>query len=163
MYTCVMSKLMNLCLLNVVFSMTKPLNSQRGISCKVYILLQYLELWPVHWCFDNRAPLILPSCKSDSWIRYTLKCLCWCPEGEVGELVQPGERKWGLPWGLLCRTSGRRKLYMVPWHSCHNFGIWRNKVVEEGRFKVIIWGGNASHKGGNFYGEGGSYIVILLY
>ena len=52
---------------------------------------------------------------------------------------------------------------MVPWHSCHNFGIWRNKVVEEGRFKVIIWGGNASHKGGDFYGEGGSYIVILLY
>ena len=34
--------------------------------------------------------LFLPSCNSDSWRRYTLKCLFWCIEGKVGELVQPG-------------------------------------------------------------------------
>ena len=32
----------------------------------------------------------LPSCNSDTWRRYTLKCLCWCVEGKVGDLVQPG-------------------------------------------------------------------------
>ena len=38
---------------------------------------------------------------------------------------------------------------MVPYHSCHIYGIWRNKEV--GRcFKVIIWGGYASHKGEQF-------------
>ena len=26
---------------------------------------------------------------SDLWRRYTLKCLCWCVQGKVGELVQP--------------------------------------------------------------------------
>ena len=33
--------------------------------------------------------LVLTSCNSDSWRRYTLKFLCWCVEGRVGELVQP--------------------------------------------------------------------------
>ena len=35
--------------------------------------------------------LVLPSCNSDSWRRYTLKCLYWCVEGKVGELDRPGE------------------------------------------------------------------------
>ena len=43
---------------------------------------------------------------------------------------------------------------MVPCHSCHIYGIWRSKEVE-GHFKVIIWGGNASHKGELFLWERG--------
>ena len=39
-------------------------------------------------------------------------------------------------------------------HICHVYGICRSK--EGGCFKVIIWGGNASHKGGgNFNKEWG--------
>ena len=29
------------------------------------------------------------SCNSDYWRRYTLKCLCSCVQGKVGELLQP--------------------------------------------------------------------------
>ena len=43
---------------------------------------------------------------------------------------------------------------MVPCHSCHIYRIWRREEVG-GRFKAIIWVGNASYKGDNFYGEGG--------
>ena len=45
---------------------------------------------------------------------------------------------------------------MVPCHSCHIYGIWTSKEVG-GRFKVITWGGKASHKegGGQFsWGRG---------
>ena len=45
-----------------------------GISCKAYLLYNIL---------------VLPSCNSDSWRRYTLKFLCWCVVGKVGELVKP--------------------------------------------------------------------------
>ena len=76
---------------------------------------------------------------SDSCRRYFLKCICCCVQGKVGELVQPGGSKWGLPWGLLCGTS------MIPCHSCHIYGIWRSKGIGR-RFKVIIWDGNKSHK-----------------
>ena len=89
--------------------------------------------------------------------------LCWCVEGEVGELVQPAGSKWGLPWGLLCGTSGRRKLSTVSSHSCHIYGIWRSKEVG-GHVKVIISGGNASRKGGTiFMGKGGFHHIILMH
>ena len=37
-------------------------------------------------------------------------------------------QSWG--WGLLCGTSGRRKLCMVPCHS-YTYGIWRRKERKE--------------------------------
>ena len=46
-----------------------------GISCKTYLICNIL---------------FLPSCNSDLWRRYSSKCLSWCVEGKVGELVQPG-------------------------------------------------------------------------
>ena len=77
-----------------------------------------------------------------------------------------GVGKWGLPWGLLYDTSGKRKPWMVPCHSCNIYGIWRSKEVG-GRFKVIICGGNASHKvkgtGQFLWGKGGFHYVILLH
>ena len=53
---------------------------------------------------------------------------------------------------------------MVPLHSCHISGIWRNKVVGE-RFKIIIWGSKASCKrrGPVFMGKEGFHYVILLF
>ena len=61
-------------------------------------------------------------------------------------LGRGGGSNWGLPWGLLCGTSGNRKLCMVP---CHIWG-WQCKPQEGGC---------------NFNGEGGvgfSLYVILL-
>ena len=49
---------------------------------------------------------------------------------------------------------------MVLSHSCHIYRIWRSKDVK-GCFKVIIWGGNASHKkGDSSFGNGGSYWIL---
>ena len=43
------------------------------------------------------------------------------------------------------------------------YGIWRRKEVV-GCFKVIIWDGNASHKGGAvFMGKVSSHYVMQLY
>ena len=41
---------------------------------------------------------------------------------------------------------------MVLCHACHIYGIWGSKEVE-GQFRIIIWGGNASHKEGKFLWE----------
>ena len=72
-----------------------------------------------------------------------------------GGVVQPGG-KWGLPWGLLCETSSRRELCIVPCHSCHIYVIWTSQRKNVwGTFKVINWDGNVSHKHGLFYREGG--------
>ena len=51
------------------------------------------------------------------------KGLYWYVEGKVGELVQSGGASKELLRGLLCGTSGRRKLCMVPCRSCHIYGI----------------------------------------
>ena len=50
---------------------------------------------------------------------------------------------------------------MVPGHSCHIYEIWRSKEVKDALFKVIMWGGNASHNGEGtvFIGK----VVSLLY
>ena len=40
-----------------------------------------------------------------------------------------GGSKWGLPWGLLCGTNGRRKECVMPCHSCYIYRIWRSKEV----------------------------------
>ena len=97
--------------------------------------------------------LVLPSRNSDSCRRYTLKCLCWCVQRKVGELVQTGGSKWGLPWGLLCGTSGRGKLCMVPCHSCHIYGIWRSKEVGDSLKSSFGVAMQATRKE-NFYGKG---------
>ena len=72
--------------------------------------------------------------------------------------------KWVLPWGLLCRTSGKRKLCMVPCHICHIYGIWRRGG---GCLKSSFGRGNMQPIRGrdDFNGEGGlgfSLYVILL-
>ena len=111
------------------------------------------------------ALLGLLSCKSDSWRRCTCTNVLLVCEGEVGELVQPGGM-WGLPWGFLCGTSGRKDLCMMPCHCCHIYGIWtsRSKKVW-GCLEVINWGCRCkSQKGGFFHiGKAGSHFVILLY
>ena len=66
---------------------------------------------------------------------------------------------WGLPWGLLCGTSGRKELYMVPCHSCHIYGIWTSRSKK-------VWGMLKSHQLGvamQVIGKAGSHFVILLY
>ena len=106
----------------------------------------------------------MPSCKSDSWRRYT--CLCSCAEGELGESVQPRRPgvggKWGLPWGLLCGTSGRRKLCMVLGYSCHFYGIWRSKEVGDASklsFGVVIQATGAGGGGGGSFMENGGSLL----
>ena len=100
-------------------------------------------------CLYYGALLDLFSCKSDSCRRCTCTNVFLECEGELGVLVQPGG-VWGLPWGLLCRASGRKGLCTVPCHSFYIYGIWtsRRKKVS-GMLKV--GGGNASHKRGLFW------------
>ena len=120
------------------------------ISCNTYFYLQYLARY-----LDYGALLGLPSCKSDSCRRYTCTNVLLVCEGEVGELVMPGGM-WGLPWGFLCGTSGRKELCMVPCHSCHIYGIWTSRSKK-------VWGMLKSHqlgvvmqvtKGGSFDRKG---------
>ena len=79
--------------------------------------------------------------------------------------------KWGLPWGLLCRNSGRRKLCIMPCHSCLIYGIWRSKEVGD-TLKLsfglamqatggVGWEGGGH--GGVLMGKGGSHSLVLLY
>ena len=83
----------------------------------------------------------------------------------MGVLVQPRGSKQGLPWGLLCGTSGRRKLCLMPCHSCHICGIWRSKRwgdALKSSFGVTM----QATKGDSFYGERGfssSNTENLLY
>ena len=58
---------------------------------------------------------------------------------------------------------------MALFYSWHIHGIWKSKDVG-GRLKLIIWGGNTSHKaerGAIFYGGGGFSVcntaVLKLY
>ena len=67
-----------------------------------------------------------------------LFCMTWSDHHGKGRGVQLGGCKWGLPWSLLCGTTGMRKLCMVPCHICHIYEIWRNIGGE--CFEVIIWG-----------------------
>ena len=85
-------------------------------------------------------------------------------EGELREKVQPRGSKRGLSWILLCGTSSKRKLCMVPCHISHIQEILRSKEVR-GCFKVIIWGDNASYKGQGviLMGKESSRYVRLLY
>ena len=103
-----------------------------GISCNACFYLQYLAR-----CLNYGALLDLPSCKSESWRRYTCTNVLLVCEGEIEELVQPGSM-WGLPWGLLCGTSVRKELCMVPCHSRHIYEIWTSRSKK-------VWGMLKSH------------------
>ena len=92
----------------------------------------------------------MPSYNSDSWRRYILKCLCFCASA------------WGSKLGLLCGTSGRRKLCMMPCHSCHIYGIWKSKEVGKA-LKPLFGVAMQAIRRKNFYGKEGSYYVMLLY
>ena len=63
---------------------------------------------------------------------------------------------WGMHWGLLCGTSGKKELCTVPCHSCHIYGIWTSRSSK-------VWGMLKSHqmgwrwksqKGDSFHSEG---------
>ena len=81
------------------------------------------------------------------------------------ELVQPGGSKRGLPSGLLCGTSGNRKLCMARCHFCHMYVIGRSKEVGDAlkpSFGVAMQA--TTRDRGIFNREGGgSHYVILLY
>ena len=125
------------------------------ISCIACLFCNILNGRPVHWCLDCRAFLDLSSCKSDSWRRYI--CLCWCVEKEVGELVQLGDGAGGLICGT-SGTSGRKKLCMVPGHSCHIYGIWISKEMGDALKSSFGVAMQARRKGDIFYGKGGSLL-----
>ena len=102
-----------------------------------------------------KLPRLWSSVKSYSWRRDFCKNALLVCEREVGELLQSGGM-WGMPWGLLCGTSGRKELCMMPCHSCNIYGIWtsRSKKVW-GILKIINWGWRyKSQKGDSFHREG---------
>ena len=90
---------------------------QKNIICTLCLRGWGFHAKPIFLCI-----LLLPSCNSDSWRRYTLKYPCWCVEGKVGELFQSGGVSEdclevcfvGLVVGGNC---------MVPCCSCHMYGI----------------------------------------
>ena len=63
---------------------------------------------------------------------------------------------WGLPWGLLRGTSGRKELCMVPYNSCHIYGIWTSRSKKE--WEILkshqLGGWRTSEKGDSFHREG---------
>ena len=67
------------------------LSQRLGISCNACFYLQYLSR-----CLNYGALLGLPSCKSDSWRRYTCANVLLVCEREVGELVQPAGMRFAL-------------------------------------------------------------------
>ena len=79
----------------------------------------------VYWCLDCRALYDLPSYTSDTWRRYTVKCLCWCVEGQMrwegGGVIEDC-----LEVCLVGLVVGG-KLCMVPGHSCHIYLGWQCK------------------------------------
>ena len=110
--------------------------------------MHYLFLFLIS-CKQSASITGLPSCKSDSWRRYTCTNVLFVCKEEVGELVQSGG---GLPWSLLYGTTGRKELCMVPCHSCHIYRIrtsrskkmWRMlKSHREGRLSLcktaVLW------------------------
>ena len=72
------------------------------------------------------------------------------------EIVRPGV-KWILWRVFSCRAVGRKKLCMVPYHSCYICGTWRSKQVTKG-VSVFLRGVDPSRNH-----EGGSHYVVLLF
>ena len=59
---------------------------------------------------------------------YNLKDVRWCVHGDMSVSLAWGQvnslAKWFAWWDW-----GRRKLYMMPCHSCDIYGTWRSKEV----------------------------------
>ena len=76
----------------------------------------------------------------------------WYVEGEVGELVQPGDKRttWkkALPFGI----SGR-KLCMLPCNWFHIWGIWSSKELGDA-LQSSFGMTTRARKGDSFYMEG---------
>ena len=71
-----------------------------GISCNACFYLQYLAR-----CLNYGALLDLPSCKSESWRRYTCTNVVLVCEGGIGELGEVGN--WGLEVCFVGLALGR--------------------------------------------------------
>ena len=98
---------------------------------------------------------------SDPWARYTLKSVCWCIEGEVGSKFSMEGKglggklngrkfnmgsEWGTWWrGLPSDTGTRRKLCMVPYHSCQIYWTCRN--IDLGEILISSNGGKQQRPG----------------
>ena len=96
----------------------------------------------VYWCLDCRALYDLPSYTSDTWRRYTVKCLCWCVEGQMrwegGVVIEDC-----LEVCLVGQVVGG-KLCMVPGHSCHIYLGWQCKQHRGGGSGVVLNGKGVS-------------------
>ena len=113
-------------------------------------------------CLD--ALLVLPSCKSGSWRRYTCTHVLLVCKREVKELVQSGGMG-GLLWSFIYGTSGSTELCMVPYCYMSYFWDLDKAGVEmcRGCFK-LGWRCNLQRGGGTLFIEkAGSHFVILLY
>ena len=82
--------------------------------------------------------------------------VCWGNGGRVNSA-------WGSKWGLLCGTSGRRKLRMVPCHNFHIYGIWWSKKVGKALKSSFGVAMQAIRRDNFYWKKRGSYYVILLY
>ena len=101
---------------------------------------------------DYGAFLNLPICNSDSWRGGGLSSTCQGASEDCFEV-------------LLCGTSGRRKLYMMPGHSFHIYGICRSKKVGEALkllFKVTMQAAKEGERD-RFYRKVGFSALLKLY
>ena len=127
---------------------------QKNTLCTLCFRGQGFHAKPIFFC----NILFLRSCNSDLWRKYTLKCLFWCIEG----------KRWDSQFSLReqVRTALRFAL-LDQWQEETMYSalsqlsyLWDLKEQKGGEnFKVIIWGGNASHKEGQFLWERGVLIM----
>ena len=85
-------------------------------------------------------------------VQFKMPFLVYWAKG--GRVSSAWGSKWELPWGLLCGTSGRRKVCMVLCCSCHIYGIWRSKEVEK-TLKLSFGVAKQATKRENFYAKEG--------
>ena len=103
------------------------------------------------------------SCKSGSWRRYALDFLCWCVDGEVEELVQPGRVGASDEYRGVCFVG---------------LEVGGNYVWCLGKFVIFMGFGGAKRcgdalkslfgvvnkpQGSSYYGEVSSHYLTLLY
>ena len=90
-------------------------------------------------------------------VRYTLKCLCLCIGGKVGELVQPGGASEDY-LGLRLAVVGGLVVCMLSCNSCHIYGIWRSREAEKDlnlSFRVAM----QAIRRDNFHQKGGFSLI----
>ena len=118
-----------------------------GISCNACFYLQYLAR-----CLNYGALLDLPSCKSESWRRYTCTNVLLVCEGGIGELGEVGN--WGLEVCFVGLALGRYYVWcLVIVVIFMRFGQAGAKRCG-GYLKVINCRWQKSQKGDSFHREG---------